>query len=366
MTVGFQAGVSTYKKNTQLKFKREVWDKLIYLRDKGNTEIGGYGISDPDDPFLITDFVMVKQDAGPATVDFDDEGLTDHLIEFADKDVEPWQCTRCWIHTHPGNSAHPSGTDEVTFRDMFGEMSWGIMFILAKDSSYTCRMICKSEPVEVVFDLPVKVLPYETATEHPEWDAEYDDKLTRKTYATNTTSVSTWKQGYVWDQTLRKYVSPKGHPDYDAELDTTPWYMQDDGSEEWQEAYGDSASTTTYLPSVPTLADVKATYGVEFSTIVISHSNSEAMEKLAKCGTLLPNVLGQEHDFKVYRCADISPPSSSVSTFAWLHSHDAGQPAILEDIGNPKLLQKIMKKLDSEEHKELLELCAAHLVKISK
>ena len=42
------------------------------LRDLGDTEIGGFGISGTEDPLLVTDIGVVKQSCSYASVEFDD------------------------------------------------------------------------------------------------------------------------------------------------------------------------------------------------------------------------------------------------------------------------------------------------------
>ena len=44
-----------------LRFSPYAWGKLLYLRDRGETEIGGFGLSAADDPLLIHDILTVKQ-----------------------------------------------------------------------------------------------------------------------------------------------------------------------------------------------------------------------------------------------------------------------------------------------------------------
>ena len=37
-----------------LRFSPYAWGKLLFLRDRGETEIGGFGLAAADDPLLIT------------------------------------------------------------------------------------------------------------------------------------------------------------------------------------------------------------------------------------------------------------------------------------------------------------------------
>ena len=60
-----------------LRFSPYAWGKLIYLRDRGDTEIGGFGLSGADDPLLVIDVLTVKQRCSFVTVAFDDGAVAD-------------------------------------------------------------------------------------------------------------------------------------------------------------------------------------------------------------------------------------------------------------------------------------------------
>ena len=66
------------------------------------------------------------------------------MAEFFDEQVDqgwqPAQFPRIWIHTHPGDSAQPSPTDEETFARAFGQTDWAVMFILAQGGQTYCRL----------------------------------------------------------------------------------------------------------------------------------------------------------------------------------------------------------------------------------
>ena len=43
-----------------LRFSPYAWAKLLYLRDRGDTEVGGFGISCPEDLLLVEDVRLVR------------------------------------------------------------------------------------------------------------------------------------------------------------------------------------------------------------------------------------------------------------------------------------------------------------------
>lgn len=124
-----------------LVFSPLAWMKLQYLCHLGDSEVGGFGVArDPEHPLYIDDFYTVPQDAGWAHVEFEDVGVADYTEDRVAEGLKPHQFLRIWIHTHPGDSPHPSGTDEQTFSERFGDCDWAVMFILANGGDVYARL----------------------------------------------------------------------------------------------------------------------------------------------------------------------------------------------------------------------------------
>ncbi len=161
--------------NPILRFSPYAWAKLLAFRDNGPTEIAGFGIAHGDDPLLIEDFVTVKQSCTAVTVAMNDDAVADYFDQQFDRDLKPEQFARVWVHTHPGSSAHPSGTDEETFARVFGACDWAVMAILARGGQTYARLRFGVGPggqmlipVEVDFTVPFP------ASDHDAWRDEYD------------------------------------------------------------------------------------------------------------------------------------------------------------------------------------------------
>ena len=114
-----------------LRLTPYAWAKLLRLRDLGETEVGGFGISAAGDLLLIEDVSLMRQSCTSVTVKFADEAVADYFDDQVDRGLVPERFARIWIHTHPGDSPHPSRTDEETFERCFGSTDWALMFILA-------------------------------------------------------------------------------------------------------------------------------------------------------------------------------------------------------------------------------------------
>ncbi len=157
-----------------LRFSPTAWAKLLYLRDSGATEIGGFGVSAEDDLLYVDAFETVAQRASSVSVVFDDDAVADYFENAIDRDLQPQQFLRIWIHAHPGQSPEPSELDEETFRRVFGRCDWAVMFIIARGGQTYARLRFNAGPggelrlpVEVDFSRPFP------ASDPQAWQAEY-------------------------------------------------------------------------------------------------------------------------------------------------------------------------------------------------
>lgn len=157
-----------------LRLTPTAWAKLLYLRDRGETEVGGFGISSAIDLLLVEDFILVPQLCTNVTVAFADEAVADFFDRQIDFGRAPAQFGRIWIHTHPGDCPQPSGVDEETFSRVFGRCNWAVMAIVAKGGQ-TYSRIQFAVGRDCAWKLPVRI-DFETefgATDRAAWEAEY-------------------------------------------------------------------------------------------------------------------------------------------------------------------------------------------------
>lgn len=157
-----------------LRFSPYAWAKLICLRDLGPTEIGAFGLSAEGDPLLVEDVRLLRQACTAATVRFADEAVADYFDEQVDQGLAPERFARIWLHTHPGSSSAPSGTDEETFARAFGGADWSLMFILAKGGATYARLRFGVGPGgEMEFPVAVDYAAPFAAADRAAWEAEY-------------------------------------------------------------------------------------------------------------------------------------------------------------------------------------------------
>lgn len=150
------------------------WAKLLYFRDRGPTEIGGFAVTAPDDLLYVEQFVTVKQSVTAASISFDDEAVADFFDSQVEAGRKPEQFARIWLHSHPGESASPSIVDEDTFARAFGGCQWAVMFVVGQTGKTTARLRFNvgpgahvAVPVEVDYSRPFGPSDLEA------WEAEY-------------------------------------------------------------------------------------------------------------------------------------------------------------------------------------------------
>ena len=157
-----------------LRFSPTAWAKCVFFCDCGETEISGFGISEPDNLLCVIDFQTIRQDATVASISLDDQAIADHFDSQVDVGRKPEQFFRLWLHTHPGCSAIPSSVDEETFARVFGQCDWAVMCVLAQQGKTYARLRFNVGPGGNVV-IPVCVdysLPF-GQSDHENWDAEY-------------------------------------------------------------------------------------------------------------------------------------------------------------------------------------------------
>ena len=157
-----------------LRFSPLAWAKLLFLRDLGPTEVGGFAITSTRNPLCVTEFHLIQQETTSVTVRFDDAAVADFFDAQIDQGRRPDEFGRIWIHTHPGDSAKPSLTDEETFARVFGRADWAVMCILAAGGRTYVRLQFNAGP-QGHLELPVTIDWQQQfpAADHAAWEAEY-------------------------------------------------------------------------------------------------------------------------------------------------------------------------------------------------
>ncbi len=157
-----------------LRFGPTAWAKLLYFRDKSPNEVGGFGISAPDDLLFIQEFIAIKQEVTCVSVRFDDEAVSQFFDQQVDLGRKPEQFARIWLHTHPGESPDPSTTDEATFKRVFGGCQWAVMAVVAQDDSTYARLSFNIGPGgQILIPTDVDFSRDFAPSDHSAWDAQF-------------------------------------------------------------------------------------------------------------------------------------------------------------------------------------------------
>lgn len=157
--------------------------KLLLMKDLGDTEISGFGIAPEDDLLYVSDFATVKQVCTSCSVKLDDTAVAEFIEKQVDLGIQPRQCSRIMIHTHPGSSAEPSSTDEETFSRVFCNSDWGVMVIMSRTGNVYVRFRSNSGPrVDVVGRLVVDYTIPWGPSDFVAWHREYHANVSKPSY----------------------------------------------------------------------------------------------------------------------------------------------------------------------------------------
>jgi proteasome lid subunit RPN8/RPN11 len=161
-----------------LRFSPTAWAKLLYFRDRSDNEIGGFAVTLANDLLFVQDFVTVKQEVTGISVKFDDAAVADFFDAQVDLGRKPEQFARIWLHSHPGDSPEPSFVDEETFKRVFGNCQWALMFVVAQNGRTYARLSFNVGPgcqvlVPVEVDYGCDFGPSDRLL----WDAEYETNV---------------------------------------------------------------------------------------------------------------------------------------------------------------------------------------------
>ncbi len=123
-----------------LRYTPYAWAKLVFLRDVGDTEVGGLGITDVDDPLLVVDVVLLNQRCTAVSCEVEDESLVAHNRAMIGRGQSAYPCSRIWIHTNPNDFAMPGPMDDARFDRLFGQYDWAVMSIVARSGASYSRL----------------------------------------------------------------------------------------------------------------------------------------------------------------------------------------------------------------------------------
>ena len=177
----------------RLRMAPTAWAKLRYMCTSSDTEIGGFGVSSTEDPLLVTEFHLIKQECTAATVELDDEALAEYVEDQVASGRHPSECLRIWIHTHPSKCTTPSGTDWEMFKEKFTDCDWSLMAIMGSDGDTSEGHLWITHPdcgfitlpsIEIEWSLPI------TQANPNDWAKELEEKVSTVTRSFTTIASS--------------------------------------------------------------------------------------------------------------------------------------------------------------------------------
>jgi proteasome lid subunit RPN8/RPN11 len=168
---------------------------MRYFANEFEVECGGWGIAPAcDRPLIVKDIALIKQVSSTASIDFEDEGVVSYMEDMAELGYNFPQFMRVWVHTHPGNSASPSPTDNDTFLDLAKTLPFVVMLIIARGGDTHAELGYFTAGHFFSAEIPVEI--DWRADSWKEWDDEYHDNVIVKKYSARVQRGSGFQGGY--------------------------------------------------------------------------------------------------------------------------------------------------------------------------
>ena len=198
----------------RIVFSPLAWLKLQWFCHAGPTEVGGFGISAEHDLLYVENLVTVKQYATPVTIRFGDQAVADLFDQLVDRGLPVRRFARLWVHTHPGDSAQPSATDEETFARTFGSCDWAVMFIVSRTGQTYARLSFFAGPGgQLLLPAAVQWSDWPALSKEPahldqrlaEWRQEYEaniDVIPEPVSAVMEAPEQDWCERHPWSREL--------------------------------------------------------------------------------------------------------------------------------------------------------------------
>ena len=112
-------------------------------------EIMGFGkIKQIGNDFLISELVLIEQEASGASAEFDTDIIVQWMTDLIDAGGNPGDY-RCWWHSHANFDTFWSGTDNATIDSFHSQ--WLISLVGNKEGKYRVR-IDLYKPIRLTFD----------------------------------------------------------------------------------------------------------------------------------------------------------------------------------------------------------------------
>jgi len=192
------------KENKRLTISPTAWAKIRWFMKKaGNLEISGFGITEKENPLTVIDFQTVSQENTSATTELEDMALAKHVERNARRGVDPSNCMRVWIHTHPFSAGKPSpsSVDISTLEDkLLRGTDYAIMIILGGGEEHFAELhaALKIPGIEMHAAVPLTLYVDWTSSiwdaKSSEWNKEYKKNIKRPAPALQSPTVMEGRQ----------------------------------------------------------------------------------------------------------------------------------------------------------------------------
>ena len=162
-----------------LRFTPYVWAKLLFLQDVSNTAMGGFGICDHGDLFLVRDFALIEQVSTCLTVKFSDKKLNNFYETRLEANSMSDQLSLIWIQTNPDSFPSSSLWEKQELGHLFKQRDWFVTAEFGTEGQAKASMHFRigsrsaNPRVETQLDVEVDYQAMFPKSNHQMWLDEY-------------------------------------------------------------------------------------------------------------------------------------------------------------------------------------------------
>ena len=196
-----------------------VYQKVMHWVNKSDFEVSGLGkiVVDPERNVIkVIDAILLKQENTHSTTDLDAQAICKAMFQLKDTPGD----LRWWWHSHVNMGVFWSGTDEATMKEL-GMGGWFSATVFNQKYEYLSAYI-QAEPIRLIdADVTTRVTTDLPKDVTEEWDKQYDDNVTEKSF--RTIYPSSWEPGahgvYVSSKTVGGDDDEEDNSEADKELE---------------------------------------------------------------------------------------------------------------------------------------------------
>ena len=157
---------------------------MFWAHHHKKVEVSGMGRICPDalkeGKILVVSIEMLDQENTGVYTEMTDEAMSTYYDKCFNDGLKIDEFGCVWLHTHPGDSVIPSGTDWTTFGKTFGRHPWALMLILGKGGDMSAHLKSNFPTIMAEAEVLVGWTNWPSTVSPAQWAKQYDEHVKEK------------------------------------------------------------------------------------------------------------------------------------------------------------------------------------------